>query len=76
MAKGFSLEIDPWVYRAKFQEDGTWTEEYIEKPHLTPREEEALPDAEKAELLLRGTTSPTCPSSTTPPSTGWGASRA
>ena len=21
MAKGFSLEIDPWVYRAKFGED-------------------------------------------------------
>ena len=53
MAKGFSLEIDPWVYRAKFQDDGTWTEEYIEKPHLTPREEEALPAEERAELLLR-----------------------
>jgi hypothetical protein len=26
MAKGFSLEIDPWVYRAKIQEDGRWTE--------------------------------------------------
>ncbi len=36
MAKGFSLEIDPWVYRAKFQEDGGWTEEYVEKPHLSP----------------------------------------
>src|SRR5512135_243054 len=52
MAKGFSLEIDPWVYRAKFQEGGTWTEEYIEKPHLTPREEEALPVEKRAELLL------------------------
>jgi len=27
MAMGFSLEIDPWVYRAKFHEDGGWTEE-------------------------------------------------
>ena len=52
MAKGFSLEIYPWAYRAKNQEDGSWTQEYIEKPHLTPREEEALPAAERAELLL------------------------
>lgn len=51
MAKGFSLEIDPWAYRARFQ-DGTWTEEYVEKPHLTPREEEALPAEKRAQLLL------------------------
>ena len=36
MAKGFSLEIDPWSYRAKCQEDGSWIEEYVEKPHLSP----------------------------------------
>ncbi len=53
MAMGFSLEIDPWVYRAKFHEDGGWTEEYVEKPHLTPSEEAAMPPSEKAELLLR-----------------------
>jgi branched-chain amino acid aminotransferase len=53
MAKGFSLEIDPWVYRAKHQDDGSWVEEYIEKPHLSPREEEALPPDQKAELLLQ-----------------------
>jgi branched-chain amino acid aminotransferase len=53
MAKGFSLEIDPWVYRAKFHPDGGWAEEYIEKPHLTPKEEEALPADKKAELLLK-----------------------
>jgi branched-chain amino acid aminotransferase len=52
MAKGFSLEVDPWVYRAKHQEDGSWVEEYIEKPHGTPREEEALPAAERAALYL------------------------
>ena len=52
MAKGFSLEIDPWVYRAKHQEDGTWTEEYIEKPHLSPREENELPADRRAEMLL------------------------
>ena len=53
MAKGFSLEIDPWVYRAKIQDDGRWTEEYIEKPHLTAKEEEAMPASERAELLLK-----------------------
>jgi branched-chain amino acid aminotransferase len=52
MAKGFSLEIDPWAYRAKFHEDGSWVEEYLERPHLSPREEEALPADRKAELLL------------------------
>jgi branched-chain amino acid aminotransferase len=53
MAKGFNLEINPWVYRAKHQDDGSWVEEYIEKPHLTPREEAALPADKKAELLLQ-----------------------
>ncbi len=53
MAKGFSLESDPWVYRAKFSDDGIWREEYVEQPHLSPREEEALPEAEKSKLLLR-----------------------
>ncbi len=53
MAKGFSLEIDPWSYRAKCQEDGSWVEEYIEKPHLSPPEEESLPADRKAELLLK-----------------------
>jgi len=52
MAKGFSLEVDPWIYRAKYQDDGSWSEEYIEKPHLTPQEEEALPPAQRAALLL------------------------
>jgi branched-chain amino acid aminotransferase len=52
MAKGFSLEVDPWIYRAKFQDDGSWSEEYVEKPHRAPAEEEALPAAERASLLL------------------------
>jgi branched-chain amino acid aminotransferase len=53
MAMGFSLEIDPWVYRAKFHEDGGWTEEYIQKPHFTPQEEASMPASEKAELLMK-----------------------
>jgi branched-chain amino acid aminotransferase len=53
VAKGFSLETYPWVYRAKYSEEGAWTEEYVEQPHMSPREEEALPDAERTKLLLR-----------------------
>ena len=52
MAIGFLLEIDPWVYRAKFQDGGAWTEEYVEKPHRSPKDEEALPAPERAQLLL------------------------
>jgi branched-chain amino acid aminotransferase len=53
MAKGFSLEVDPWAYRARCQDGGAWTEEYVEKPHLTPAEEARLPEAERADLLLK-----------------------
>jgi branched-chain amino acid aminotransferase len=53
MAKGFSLEIDPWVYRAKFGEDGRWTEEYIEQPHRSAAEEKTIAADERAALLLR-----------------------
>jgi branched-chain amino acid aminotransferase len=52
MAKGFSLEMCPWVYRAQYRDDGTWSEEYVEQPHRTPVEEERLPAAERAKLLL------------------------
>jgi branched-chain amino acid aminotransferase len=52
MAKGFSLEIDPWVFRAKYRDGGTWAEEYVEKPHRTPAAEAALPADERAALLL------------------------
>jgi branched-chain amino acid aminotransferase len=61
MATGFSLEMYPWVYRAKFREGADWTEEYIEKPHLTPREEQALPAEKRAELLLQRNNFPDLP---------------
>lgn len=53
MAKEFSLETGPWVYRAKHSENGVWTEEYVEQPHLSPKEEETLPESEREKLLLR-----------------------
>ncbi|MCX7031895.1 MAG: aminotransferase class IV [Spirochaetes bacterium] len=52
MAKGFSLEMCPWVYRAQYHEDGSWSEEYVEQPHRTPAEEERLSAVERAKLLL------------------------
>ncbi len=61
MAKSFSLNTDPWMYRAKFSDDGAWTEEYIEKPHRTPREEAAMPEAERASLLLQRNNFPDLP---------------
>ena len=49
MAAEFSLSIYPWVYLSKF--DGhAWRPEYVEKRHLSPAEEEALPDAERERL--------------------------
>ena len=49
MAAEFSLSIYPWVYLSKFDGDA-WKPEYIEKRHLSPAEEEALPDAERERL--------------------------
>jgi branched-chain amino acid aminotransferase len=53
VAKEFSLETGPWVYRARFSEEGAWSEEYIEQPHMSSAEEKALPEGERAKLLLR-----------------------
>ena len=45
----FSLNTYPVVYRARYTATG-WQEEYLEKPHQTPQEEEALPEAEREKL--------------------------
>ena len=49
MAAEFSLSIYPWVYLSKFEADA-WVPEYVEKRHLSPAGEEALPDAERERL--------------------------
>ncbi len=61
MAKGFSLEIYPWVYRAKYGEGGLWTEEFVEKEHKTPAEESALSEEARSALLLRRNNFPDLP---------------
>jgi branched-chain amino acid aminotransferase len=45
----FSLNSYPVMYRAKFS--GSWTEEFIEKPHKTKAEEDALPEADRERLI-------------------------
>ncbi|OHD21948.1 MAG: branched-chain-amino-acid transaminase [Spirochaetes bacterium GWB1_66_5] len=61
MAKGFTLEINPWVYLGKCAGDGTWTETYLEKEHLTPAAEAKLPEAEHAALLAKRNSFPELP---------------
>ena len=49
MAAEFSLSIYPWVYLSKF-DGAAWEHRYLEKRHLTPAAEEALPEAERERL--------------------------
>lgn len=58
---GFSLAIYPWVYKAQLEEDGTWREEFEEKPHLTPEAEAALPEKELQTLLAKRNSFPDMP---------------
>lgn len=61
MAKAFSLEIYPWVYMAKYNEENRWQENYVEKEHLTPEEEKKLSPLERAELLVKRNSFPELP---------------
>jgi len=61
MSKGFSLDMCPWAYRTQYQGDGRWKEEYIEQPHLGPKEEAKLDAEAKAELLRKRNAFPDMP---------------
>lgn len=61
MATAFSLAMYPWVYKAKYEQSGTWSEEYVEKPHRTPAEEAALPADERAAVLAGRNSFPELP---------------
>ncbi len=61
MAKGFALEMYPWVYMAKFEPEQRWSERYIEKEHLSPEEEDRLPPQERAELYQKRNSFPELP---------------
>lgn len=51
MASSFTLAMYPWVYKAKYQDDGRWTEEYVEKPHRGPAEEAAMKEEDRSRLV-------------------------
>ncbi|MCL2294815.1 MAG: aminotransferase class IV [Spirochaetes bacterium] len=52
MAKGFTLNMYPWIYIAKFS-DNKWSEQYIEQPHKTPEEEASMSEEAMAELSIK-----------------------
>lgn len=51
MGSAFTLSVNPWVYKAQYNQDGSWTEEFIEKTHETP-EKEAKLSADELNALL------------------------
>ena len=51
MAAEFALAMHPWTYKAQYQNDGSWIEEFVEKPHRTPAEEAAMSPADRAALV-------------------------
>ena len=60
MSKGFSLNMYPWIYIAKFS-DTKWSEKYVEQPHKTPEEEASMSEEAMAELLLKRNSMPGIP---------------
>lgn len=57
----FSLSIYPWVYKAQSDGNGSWSEEYIEKAHLTPEAEADLAEDDYQELLAKRNSFPELP---------------
>ncbi|MBN2737785.1 MAG: aminotransferase class IV [Spirochaetales bacterium] len=53
MAKGFTLEINPFCYLAQYQDNNSWSEKLIEKPHLSKEEEDKLSDEERRVYMLK-----------------------
>jgi branched-chain amino acid aminotransferase len=61
MAKGFILEMNPAVYIGKYQEDGSWVDNYYKKPHLTKEEEAGLPEEKQEEYIMKRNSFPELP---------------
>ena len=61
MAKGFTLAVLPWVYIAKHGEDDTWRGDFIEKPHKSREEEDAMSDEEREKLHAERNSFPELP---------------
>lgn len=61
MAAGFSLSMYPFVHLSKYQTDGNWSDDLIEKPHRTPAEEANLPAEELNRLQAMRNSFPELP---------------
>jgi len=61
MAGSFSLAVYPWSYIAHYNEDNKWEGRYLEKPHLAPEEEAALPERERSVCLEKRNSFPELP---------------
>jgi len=61
MATGFTLSIYPWVYTARYKKDGSWEEQYQEKPHKSPQEEASMSPDTRSELLAQRNSFPEMP---------------
>jgi len=61
VAASFTLAIYPWVYKAQYQEDGSWSEHFDEKEHRSAVEEAAMPEDERRELLGKRNSFPELP---------------
>jgi branched-chain amino acid aminotransferase len=61
MATAFTLAMYPWIYKAKYTSDGSWSEEYDEKPHRSPQEEAGLSAQERDALLASRNSFPELP---------------
>jgi branched-chain amino acid aminotransferase len=61
MAAEFTLSMHPWTYKAQYADNGSWKEEFVEKPHQTPAEEAAMSPADRAELIRSRNSFPELP---------------
>jgi branched-chain amino acid aminotransferase len=57
----FTLAVYPWVYIAQHQEGESWTKTWSEKPHKSPAEEAALPEADRLALVASRNSFPELP---------------
>ena len=61
MAAEFTLAMYPWACIAQNQDDGSWNEEFVEKPHRTPEEEAAMAPADRDALVRSRNSFPELP---------------
>lgn len=61
MAKSFSLAMYPWVYCAKYEENGSWKETFQEKSPSSPEEESRLSEEARTALLAGRNSFPELP---------------